>query len=112
MFSIFFVVMSLVDGRRLFLDYSWADITLYPGVILFINFVSGISRKRKIFYFFGVAFIIYLMANSLLFINIPENFYCIPRKELARIYSEKAKFYLSRGEKGQAKELLRLSHEQ
>ena len=112
MFCLFFVVISIVNGKVLFLDYSWADITIYPGVILCANLLMGVGERWKSFYFLGVAFIIYLIGNSISFINIPENFYAVPKSELSKLYLRKSKFYLHSGDKKRAEKLLSLSHEQ
>ena len=86
MFFVFFVIMSVVNGNVLFLDYSWLDVTLYPGVILCAFLFTDIQKKRKKFFIFEAMLVVYLMINALHLISAPEDFYGLPESELEKIY--------------------------
>jgi len=99
-FGSVFLVTSIIAGSYTLLDdHWWADMTLFPGVVLCAYMLFDFQAKCRVIKFFIAAIIIYFFFHCVHFINLPESQFALPPDSLYQYYLNKAEEYLSNNEK-------------
>jgi 4-amino-4-deoxy-L-arabinose transferase-like glycosyltransferase len=95
MFTFVFLFTSVIAGAdTLFDDHWWAEMTLFPGVILCSYMLVELQKKTRFINFVTVGLVTYSLVHAVSFINLPEHQYAVPREYLQKWYLEKAELYL------------------
>lgn len=109
-FCTIFLILSFMKplGYLHFDEFWWASPIYTPAIILAGNLLVDLKNKYKKFRYVLVLFSIYLLFNAWNFVNFPENCF-VPRKNIITEYlCDRARFYLSEGDRGKAKKLYKI----
>jgi len=95
MFTFVFVFTSVIAGAyTIFDDHWWAEMTIFPGVILCSHMLIELQKKVRFINIVIVGLITYSLVHAIYFVNLPEHQYAVPKEYLQKWYLAKAELYL------------------
>jgi len=103
MFTFVFVFTSVIAGAdTIFDDHWWAEMTIFPGVILCAHMLVEFQKKVCWINIVIVGLITYSLVHAIYFVNLPEHQYAVPKEYLQKWYLAKAELYLQENKKNLA----------